>query len=103
MLELPSLFPHSPPMKKHLLNVLDNTGKAFRGIHSMNRNLVGPGADRFMPVLLALTPAIFAAFALTEAGALFFGELARRQRLREKLPASPSLRGAPTPGELAEC
>lgn len=90
-------------MKKHLLNVLDNTGKAFHGIHSMNRNLVGPGADRFMPVLLALTPAIFAAFALTEAGALFFGELARRQRLREKLPASPSLRGAPTPEELREC
>ena len=90
-------------MKKHLLNVLDNTGKAFHGIHSMNRNLVGPGADRFMPVLLALTPAIFAAFALTEAGALFFGELARRQRLREKLPDSPSLRGAPTPEELTEC
>ncbi len=90
-------------MKKHLRNVLDNTGKAFHGIHSMNRNLVGPGADRFMPVLLALTPAIFAAFALTEAGALFFGELARRQRLREKLPASPSLRGAPTPEELTEC
>ena len=90
-------------MKNHLHNVLYNTGKTFHGIRSMNRNLVGSGADRFMPVLLALTPAIFAAFAITEAGAAFFGELARRQRLREKHPASPSLRGAPTPEELAEC
>ena len=97
------LPPILAPMKNHLLNILDNTGKAFHGIRSLNKNLVGPGADRFMPVLLALTPAIFAAFALSEAGSAFFGELARRQRLREKLPDSPSLRGAPTPGELTEC
>lgn len=90
-------------MKNHLRNVLDNTGKVFHGIRSMNRNLVGPGADRFMPVLLALTPAIFATFAITEVGAAFFGELGRQQRLREKLPDSPSLRGAPTPEELTEC
>lgn len=102
-----SLTSHLPspilsPMKKHLLNVLDNTGKVFHGLRGMNRNLVGPGADRFLPILLALTPAIFAAFAVTEAGAAFFGELARRRRLREKLPDSPSLRGAPTPAELED-
>ena len=51
---------------------------------------------------LLVTPAVCTAFALTEVGKHFFRELQRWRRIREKRPASPSLRGTPTPDELAD-
>jgi hypothetical protein len=51
---------------------------------------------------LLVTPAVCAAFALTEVGKHFFRELQRWRRIREKRPKSPSLRGTPTPDELAD-
>ena len=80
--------------------ILSNTASTLRGIHGMGRNLVGPGADRFLPVLLAVTPAVFAAFALGEVGKWVLDEIGRQVRIREKRPDSPSLRGKPTPADL---
>lgn len=80
--------------------ILSNTASTLRGIHQMNRNLVGPGADRLLPLLLAVTPAVFAAFVLGEVGSRVLDEIARQVRIREKRPASPSLRGKPTPAEI---
>ena len=59
--------------------------------------------DGVIPVAtaLAIAPIAFAGFLATDTGHLLLRELRRRQRLREKRPASPSLRGAPTPEELA--
>jgi hypothetical protein len=51
---------------------------------------------------LLVTPAVCTAFALTEVGKAFFRELQRWRRIREPRPKSPSLRGTPTPEELAE-
>jgi hypothetical protein len=51
---------------------------------------------------LLVTPAVCTAFALTEVGKHFFRELQRWRRIREKRPASPSLRGTPSPDELAD-
>ena len=52
------------------------------------------------PVLLALGAGVFTACLATETGRAILSEIKRRRRLREKLPASPSLRGSPTPEEL---
>jgi hypothetical protein len=49
---------------------------------------------------LAVAPVAFAGFLATDTGRLLLRELRRRQRLREKRPASPSLRGTPTATEL---
>ena len=59
--------------------------------------------DGVIPVAtaLAVAPVAFAGFLVTDTGRLLLRELRRRQRLREKRPDSPSLRGAPTPEELA--
>ena len=54
-----------------------------------------------VPLVLGVSIAAFTVFAATETGLAIVRELKRRQRLREKLPESPSLRGAPTPAELA--
>jgi hypothetical protein len=51
---------------------------------------------------LLVTPAVCTAFALTEVGKYFFRELRRWRRIHEKRPAGPSLRGTPTPDELAD-
>ena len=53
------------------------------------------------PLVLGISVAAFTVFAATETGLAIVRELKRRQRLREKLPDSPSLRGAPTPAELS--
>ena len=53
------------------------------------------------PLVLGISVAAFTVFAATETGLAIVRELKRRQRLREKLPDSPSLRGAPAPAELA--
>ena len=54
-----------------------------------------------VPLVLGVSVAAFTVFAATETGLAIVRELKRRQRLREKHPDSPSLRGAPTPAELA--
>jgi hypothetical protein len=52
------------------------------------------------PIVLAVAAATFGAYLATETGRAILGELRRRQRLREKRPDSPSLRGSPTPEGL---
>ena len=52
-------------------------------------------------VVLAVTATAFTAFLVTETGAAILDELHRRHRLRTPRPESPSLRGTPTPQELA--
>ncbi|MBR4188516.1 MAG: hypothetical protein IKQ55_00965 [Kiritimatiellae bacterium] len=51
-------------------------------------------------LVLAVGTAAFTAYLATATGRAILGELRRRQRLREKRPDAPSLRGAPTPEEL---
>jgi hypothetical protein len=59
--------------------------------------------DGLIPVAtaLAVAPVAFAGFLVTDTGRLLLRELRRRQRLREKRPDSPSLRGTPTSEEIA--
>ena len=52
-------------------------------------------------LFLTVTATAFTAFLVTETGAAILDELHRRHRLRIPLPESPSLRGTPTPQELA--
>ena len=88
-------------MKNAVNRILDRTeavatavGRDFASINA--------AAGRNAPLLmLALTPPILAAFALTEIGSWCIGEIGRQIRIREKRPASPSLRGTPTPADLA--
>ena len=89
-------------MNPHLSNVLDNTGRTLGAIGDHVRNINAAGGRNAPLVLLALTPAVLAAFAVTEIGAWAIGELRRQARLREKRPASPSLRGTPTPADLED-
>ena len=51
---------------------------------------------------LTVTATAFTAFLVTETGAAILDEIHRRQRIRLPRPESPSLRGTPTPGELAD-
>ena len=90
------------PMNTHLSNILDNTGRALGAIGDHVRGINAAGGRNAPLVLLALTPAVLAAFAVTEIGAWAIGELRRQARLREKRPASPSLRGTPTPSDLED-
>ena len=50
---------------------------------------------------LAVTATAFTAFLVTETGAASLDELHRRRRIRPPRPESPSLRGTPTPREIA--
>ena len=52
-------------------------------------------------LFLTVTATAFTAFLVTETGAAILDELHRRHRLRAPRPESPSLRGTPTPKELA--
>ena len=89
-------------MNNHISNVLDNTGRALGAIGDHVRDINAAGGRNAPLVLLALTPAVLAAFAVTEIGAWAIGELRRQARLREKRPESPSLRGTPTPADLED-
>ncbi|MBR3582743.1 MAG: hypothetical protein IKO01_04790 [Kiritimatiellae bacterium] len=89
-------------MNTHLSNVLDNTGRALGAIGGAVRDINAAGGRNAPLVVLALTPAVLAAFAVTEIGAWAIGELRRRARLRERRPESPSLRGTPTPADLED-
>ncbi len=74
--------------------VVTAIGRDFASINAAN----GRNAPLLM---LALTPPLLAAFALTEIGAWALDEIGRQLRIREKRPASPSLRGTPTPADLS--
>ncbi len=89
-------------MKEELSNALESTAKVLSFVHDATRD-GGPAVHNNDLVLLAaLTPPILAAFVLGEVGAWVVGEIGRQIRIREKRPASPSLRGTPTPKELEE-
>ena len=89
-------------MKDAIARILERTeavatdiGRGFSDINAM--------AGRNAPLLmLAVTPPILAAFALTEIGAWCIDEIGRRIRIHEKRPDSPSLRGTPTPQDLTD-
>ena len=101
---IPRNYSILPPMKKSFLNALNSTGRAFRTATDAIESTGYGGrfvARNLTPWLLALTPAVFAAYALTEVGKWVFDELARQQRLREPHPASPSLRGTPVPEDIS--
>lgn len=71
---------------------------AATGVRHPAAQILGVG------IVATVSAGAFAAFLAGETGAALLGELRRRQRLREPRPASPSLRGAPTPEELsADC
>ena len=88
-------------MKASISRILDRTsavatavGRDFASINAAN--------GRNAPLLvLAVTPPLLAAFALTEIGTWALDEIGRQLRIREKRPASPSLRGTPTPTDLS--
>ena len=67
-----------------------------------NQSLTPSQQQAVLGLDLLVTPAVCTAFALTEVGHHFFRELQRWRRIREKRPASPSLRGTPKPRELAD-
>lgn len=88
-------------MKESIIRIAANTGKALNVLHHATRE-AGPNFyDNDWLLLAALTPPIIAAFALTEIGAWAIDEIGRQIRIREKRPASPSLRGTPNPEEIA--
>ena len=82
------------------MKTFEYTAKTLSFLHNCARD-AGPqlGNNDWM-VLAALTPPILAAFALTEIGTWCIDEIARQIRIREKRPASPSLRGTPTPNDI---
>ena len=77
------------------------TAKVLSFLHHAAREAGPQLGDNDWLVLAALTPPILAAFALTEIGTWCIDEIGRQIRIREKRPASPSLRGTPTPEEIA--
>ena len=89
-------------MKTRTNRVFQNTTHALRAIHGAFRDTGCAAHNNTWMILMALTPPILAAFAVTEVGSWALAELGRPMRIREKRPASPSLRGTPTAKELAK-
>ena len=88
-------------MKDAITRILDHTEAAATAI-GRDFSTINAAAGRNAPLLmLALTPPLLAAFALTEIGTWAIDEIGRQIRIREKRPASPSLRGTPTPQDIA--
>ncbi len=87
------------------MNILKTASSRTTPITRAGLDIAGsqhPGiALGLVPLVLGVSVAAFTVFAATETGLAIVRELKRRQRLRETLPESPSLRGAPTPAELA--
>ena len=88
-------------MNTRIQSAFENTGKVISAIHSAARDAGPTARNNDWMLLAALTPPILAAFAITEIGAWVVGEIGRQIRIHEKRPASPSLRGIPTPKEIA--
>ncbi len=89
-------------MKTTLRRTLDDTAAAMGAFHhALAAN--GPTArNNSWPILLAITPPVLAAYALTEVGLWTLREIQRQFRIREKRPHAPSLRGTPTPADLLD-
>ena len=86
-------------MKTQAPHIVSNTVKTLSVIHTaLGTTSVARNNDWLM--LLAITPPILAAYAATEVGSWVIHEISRQIRIHEKRPASPSLRGTPTPKEL---
>ena len=81
--------------------ILENTAKTLSFLHNATRDCGPQFHNNDWMLLAALTPPILAAFAVTEIGVWCLGEIGRQIRIREKRPASPSLRGTPTPQDIA--
>ncbi len=91
-----------PSMKSTPTSIFESTGAvlgAFAGDWRQINAAAGRNADL---LVLALAPPVLAAFAVTAVGRWAIGEIRRQVRIHEKRPASPSLRGTPTPAEIAE-
>ena len=87
-------------MNPPAVRIVSHTGKALSVVHTaVDATSFGRRNDWML--LLAITPPILAAFAATEVGPWVIHEIGRQIRIHEKRPASPSLRGTPTPKELA--
>jgi hypothetical protein len=86
-------------MKTQAPRIVSNTAKTLSAVHSVF-SVNATVRDNDWMLLLAITPPILAAYAATEVGAWVLQEIARQVRIHEKRPASPSLRGTPTPKEL---
>ena len=88
-------------MKESIVRIAGNTGKVLHALHAVSRDTGPTVRNNDWMLLAALTPPIVAAFALTEIGAWAIDEIGRQIRIREKRPASPSLRGTPKPDDIA--
>jgi hypothetical protein len=89
-------------MKESISRIANNTGQVLSALHRATREAGPTFHNNDWMILAALTPPIIAAFALSEIGAWAIDEIGRQIRIREPLPASPSLRGTPKPGEIAD-
>ena len=89
-------------MNESIVRIAGNTGKVLNAVHAAARDAGPTARNNDWMLLAALTPPIVAAFALTEIGIWAIDEIGRQIRIREKRPASPSLRGTPKPDEIAE-
>ncbi len=83
------------------MKTFERTAKTLSFLHNATRDGGPQLHNNDWMILAALTPPILAAFAVTEIGAWCIGEIGRQVRIHEKRPASPSLRGTPTPKELS--
>ncbi len=88
-------------MKDAIHRILDHTEAVSDAIERGCSDINAMGGRNAPLIALALTPPILAAFAVTEIGAWCLDEIGRQIRIREKRPASPSLRGTPTPTDIA--
>ena len=82
------------------MKTFERTVKTLSFLHNATRDAGPRFHNNDWMLLAALTPPILAAFALTEIGTWCIDEIARQVRIREKRPASPSLRGTPTPNDI---
>jgi hypothetical protein len=91
-------------MQDALMSILGNALK--KTSRTMEDLSSGPGIAPdyafpvVAPVVLALAAGVFGTYLASETGIALVRELKRRQRLREKRPDSPSLRGSPTTEEI---
>lgn len=87
---------------KFLKETLSKTSDVAQDASSLLRDLPHPACAPFaLAAFAGITLAAFGAFLVTDTGCAILSELRRRKRLREPRPETPSLRGTPTPRELA--
>ena len=87
---------------KYLRETLSKTSDIAQDASCLLRDLPHPACAPFaLAAFAGITLTAFGAFLVTDTGCAILSELRRRKRLREPRPESPSLRGTPTPRELA--